>query len=373
MRFLNDDAPAYDLTYSDVFMVPSLSSVSSRQDVDLSTPDGLGTTIPLVVANMTAVAGRRMAETVARRGGLVVLPQDIPLDVIADNIGYVKSRHRIYETPIELGPSNTVADALSLIHKRSHGAVVVTENHRPVGIFTERDATGFDRFTQLQHVMTRELVTVVAGTPLEEIFERLSNERFSFAPVVDSEGSLVGCVTRRGALRSALYEPAVDVEGRLQVAVAVGINGSPATKAKELAGLGVDVLVIDTAHGHQAKMLDALAEVRRSVPDLPIVAGNVVTAVGHARPDRCGRRHRQGRCRPRSDVHDADDDRCRPAAVLRRARMCRSCTSAGQARLGGRRSAVSARRRPRPRRRCRQRDVRFVARRDARVGRRHDA
>jgi len=81
MRFLGD-RPSFDLTYNDVFMVPSLSSVSSRQNVDLSTPDKVGTTIPIVVSNMTAIAGRRMAETVARRGGIVILPQDIPLDVV---------------------------------------------------------------------------------------------------------------------------------------------------------------------------------------------------------------------------------------------------------------------------------------------------
>ncbi len=102
MRFLND-SPPYDLTYNDVFMVPSLSAVRSRFDVDLDTPDGLGLRIPLVVSNMTAVAGRRMAETIARRGGLAVLPQDIPLDVIEGVVGYVKSRHLVYETPIALG------------------------------------------------------------------------------------------------------------------------------------------------------------------------------------------------------------------------------------------------------------------------------
>ena len=126
MRFQND-VPTYDLTYSDVFMVPSLSSVPSRLDVDLSTPDGLGTTIPVVVANMTAVAGRRMAETVARRGGLTVLPQDIPLDVIEHVVGFVKTRDPVFETPITLSPQHTVGEALSLIHKRAHGAVVVVE------------------------------------------------------------------------------------------------------------------------------------------------------------------------------------------------------------------------------------------------------
>ncbi|MFM2077829.1 MAG: Inosine-5-monophosphate dehydrogenase, partial [Actinomycetota bacterium] len=105
MRFLGS-TPPYDLTYSDVFMVPSLSSVPSRFGVDLSTPDRLGTTIPVVVANMTAVAGRRMAETVARRGGITVLPQDIPLDITETVIDYVKTRHLVYDTPITLGATH---------------------------------------------------------------------------------------------------------------------------------------------------------------------------------------------------------------------------------------------------------------------------
>jgi len=136
MRFLQQ-LPAHDLTYSDVFMVPSMSTVTSRLDVDLSTADRIGTNIPIVVSNMTAVAGRRMAETVARRGGLVVLPQDIPLDIIAIVVNHVKSRHPIFETPITLGPEDTLGEAMSLIHKRSHGAVVVVSpDNQPIGIFT---------------------------------------------------------------------------------------------------------------------------------------------------------------------------------------------------------------------------------------------
>ena len=104
MRFLNDLQPPYDLTYDDVFMVPSRSAVGSRQGVDLSAPDGTGTTIPLVVANMTAIAGRRMAETVARRGGLVVIPQDIPIEVVTDVVSWVKTRHLVLDTPIILAP-----------------------------------------------------------------------------------------------------------------------------------------------------------------------------------------------------------------------------------------------------------------------------
>jgi IMP dehydrogenase len=112
MRMLHPE-PGYDLTYNDVFMVPSLSDVPSRMSVDLTTPDGIGTTIPLVVANMTAVAGRRMSETVARRGGIAILPQDIAVDVVAGVIDYVKRCHTVFETPITLGPDATIAEALS--------------------------------------------------------------------------------------------------------------------------------------------------------------------------------------------------------------------------------------------------------------------
>jgi IMP dehydrogenase len=280
MRFLGA-TPPYDLTYSDVFMVPSLSSVPSRFDVDLSTPDRLGTTIPVVVANMTAVAGRRMAETVARRGGITVLPQDIPLDITDTVIQYVKTRHLVYDTPITLSPHHTVGDALGLIHKRAHGAVVVVDDDgRPEGIFTEHDAAGFDRFTQLQNVMSRELVVIEDGAEPADIYDLLSDARLSVAPVVDGDGRLIGCATRKGALRSTIYRPAVDHDGRLMVAAAVGINGDPATKAKALLSFGADVLVIDTAHGHQQRTLQAIEEVRAVAPGVPIVAGNVVTTQG---------------------------------------------------------------------------------------------
>src|SRR6202012_496968 len=104
MRFLDGHRPGYDLTYNDVFVIPNRSEVASRFDVDLATSDGSGTTIPLVVANMTAVAGRRMAETVARRGGLVVLPQDIPVPVVHEVVEWVKGRHPVIETAVTLAP-----------------------------------------------------------------------------------------------------------------------------------------------------------------------------------------------------------------------------------------------------------------------------
>ena len=280
MQFLNGH-PNYDLTYSDVFLVPNLSSVSSRMHVDLTTPDGIGTTIPIVVSNMTAIAGRRMAETVARRGGIVVLPQDIPLDVVETVVSFVKSRHTVYDTPITMSGHDTVGEALSLVHKRSHGAIVIVDDDQaPIGIFTEHDAAGFDRFTQIANVMNREMFTLPDGLDAQAMFERLSEARLSFAPVVSNDGALLGCITRKGALRSSIYKPAVDRDGRLMIAVAVGVNADPATRAKALVALGVDVVVVDTAHGHQDRMLDVVSEVRRNVDSTPVVAGNVVTASG---------------------------------------------------------------------------------------------
>ena len=162
MRLLDGEHLAHDLTYNDVFMVPRRSAVGSRLEVDLSTTDGSGTTIPLVVANMTAVSGRRMAETIARRGGVAVIPQDIPENVVADVIGWVKRRHLIFDTPLTLGPGGTVGAALGLLHKRAHGAVIVIEDGRPVGVVTEADCQGVDRFSQLRDVMSRDVLTLPA-------------------------------------------------------------------------------------------------------------------------------------------------------------------------------------------------------------------
>jgi len=280
MRFLNDQRPAQDLTYSDVFLAPSRSDVTSRLEVDLSPADGTGATLPILVANMTAVAGRRMAETVARRGALAVLPQDQPADVVAASVAWVKSRHPLYETPITLRPTDTVQQALNLIHKRAHGLVIVVNDaDEPVGVFTERDGEGLDRFTQLQHVMVSNPVSFQEGTPLEAIFERLSHHHLKAAPVLRGT-QLLGLVTRKGALRSTLYKPALDAQGRLKVAAAVGINGDVKGKARALVELGVDLLVVDTAHGHQAKMLAALEAVREVAGSTTVLAGNVVTREG---------------------------------------------------------------------------------------------
>ena len=261
-------------------MVPSASELSSRMDVDLNSHDGTGTTIPVVVANMTAISGRRMAETVARRGGITVIPQDIPHAVVDSVIKWVKSRHTFFDTPITLSPHQTVADAVSLLHKRAHGAIVVVDGGKPVGIVTEEDCKSVDRFTQLHQVMSKELITISEDLDPRAAFEFLNLHRHKLAPVVSSNGNLVGIMTRIGALRGTLYTPAIDNAGKLRIAAAVGVNGDVASKAAALIESGADVLVVDTAHGHQKKMIEALNAIRSLGSSIPIVAGNVVTADG---------------------------------------------------------------------------------------------
>ncbi|MBN9620077.1 MAG: GuaB1 family IMP dehydrogenase-related protein, partial [Actinobacteria bacterium] len=279
MRFVGLP-PSFELTYDDVFMIPARSDVPSRFDVDLATTDGSGATIPLVVANMTAVAGRRMAETIARRGGLTVLPQDIPVPVVAEVVGWVKERHPLVETALTLAPHSTVSDALALLPKRAHGAVVVVHDGRPVGIVTESDCAGAERFAQLHQVMTPEPLTLRYPIEPATAFAELDAKRRKLAPVVDTDGRLLGLLTRTGALRSTIYRPALDPAGRLRVAAAMGVNGDVQARAVELLEIGVDVLVLDTAHGHQGRMLEALSAVRSLAPEVPIVAGNVVSAEG---------------------------------------------------------------------------------------------
>jgi IMP dehydrogenase len=281
MKFLNGREPEHDLTYSDVFLVPTFADISSRSEVDLTTPDEIGTTMPIVVANMTAVAGRRMAETVARRGGVAIFPQDIPASAVADMTAAVKGSDLILETPITLEASDTINDAMNLIYKRSHGAVIIvdTEN-RPIGIFTATDAEGWDRFAPLHSVMTPNPIVLAATLDPRALFDELTSRRLHLAPVVSDDGRLAGVITERGALRATVYSPAVDASGRLLVGAAIGVNGDVAAKTRDLIEVGVDLLVVDTAHGHQQKMLDALGAVRSASPHIPIVAGNVVTAAG---------------------------------------------------------------------------------------------
>ncbi|GAA1689599.1 GuaB1 family IMP dehydrogenase-related protein [Microbacterium sediminicola] len=282
-------SPSYDLTYSDVFLVPRHSEVSSRLDVDLSPRDGTTATIPLVASNMNSVTGPRLAATLSRRGGVGVLPQDLPLQQLDSAIRWVKAQPVDWDTPVLLSPDATVADALRLLPPtEGHGVVVADAEH---GTSIE-GVHGIVSAVRLGTALPdARLGDLTRGRPAAIEAEDISSPRAAFDLLEAAEaemvcvvrhGELVGTLSRRSALRSNLYRPAVDAQGRLIVAAAIGINGDVAAKARALAAAGVDVLVVDTAHGHQGGMLRALREVSGAVAGIPIVAGNIVTAAGVA-------------------------------------------------------------------------------------------
>jgi IMP dehydrogenase len=292
------DKPTVDLTYSDVFLVPRRSQVTSRLDVDLSPGDGSTATIPLVSANMNSVTGPRLAAVLARRGGLGVLPQDMPLQDLDAAIRWVKAQPVRWDTPIMLPASATVADAARMLPAaEGHGIVVVGDAVTlPTSPLETAPSVHIDDVLGI--VPATRLATALADARLGDLTrgraasidaDDVDSARRAFDLLVAASaetvcvlhhGHVVGTLSRRSALRSTLYRPAVDASGRLIVAAAVGINGDVAAKAKALAAAGVDVLVVDTAHGHQEGMLRALRAVSDLDLGIPIAAGNIVTADG---------------------------------------------------------------------------------------------
>lgn len=290
MEFYGEQ-PSVDLTYSDVFLVPRRSAVTSRLDVDLSPGDGTSATIPIVSANMNSVTGPRLAATLARRGGLGVLPQDMPLQDLDAAIRWVKEQPVPWDTPLVLGPDATVAEAARLLPAtEGHGIVVAESASGPGGSVHVDAVLGVVPASRLGTALPdARLGDLARGRAASIDADDVETSRHAFDLIVaaDAEtvcvlhhGFLVGTLSRRSALRSTLYRPAVDGDGRLIVAAAVGINGDVAAKAKALVGAGVDVLVVDTAHGHQEGMLRALRAVADLDLRIPIAAGNVVTAEG---------------------------------------------------------------------------------------------
>ena len=279
--------PTVDLTYSDVFLVPRRSGVTSRLQVDLAPNDGTPATLPLVASNMNSVTGPRLAAVLARRGGLGVLPQDMPLQDLDAAIRDVKDQPVLWDTPLVLPPTASVSEALRLLPATAGHGIVVAKGTAP---YTVEQILGILPAARLATALTDAQLgdLVHTGTPSLDA-DDIGSERHAFDVITDAgvemvtivrHGHLVGTLSARSALRSTLYRPALDADGRLAVAAAVGINGDVASKARALAAAGVDVLVVDTAHGHQEGMLRALREVSSLDLGLPIVAGNIVTADG---------------------------------------------------------------------------------------------
>jgi IMP dehydrogenase len=279
MRYY-ETTPQHDLTYSDVFLVPSRSGVSSRLDVSLAPGDGTGATIPIVSANMNSVTGPRLAATLARRGGLGVLPQDMHLQDLDAAIRWVKDQPVAFDTPFVMSPGETVEAALtSLPPVEGQGIVLHDEDGTYVGCIAASRLATAPRDARLGDLLHGALTSLDADDldGPRKAFDLLVAADLEFAPVVHN-GHVIGTLSRKSALRSTLYQPALDQSGRLRVAAALGINGDIADKARALARAGVDVLVLDTAHGHQDSMIRAVHDVASLGLGLPIVAGNVVTA-----------------------------------------------------------------------------------------------
>jgi IMP dehydrogenase len=283
MRFLHPERDALlELSLTDVFIVPDRFDGTSRLEVDLQPPDGIPGSQPIVSANMNAVTGKRMAETMARYGGLGVLPQDMELGTVERIVRHLHAADPRYDTALAVSPQATLRDVQGLIRKRAHDLVVVVDDaRRPLGIVTQADLRGRDQYTAVERVMSREPVALRAGTSNRDAFLELERARVKSAPVIDDDGRLRGVLTRQDAVRLELLAPNTNAAGQLLVAAAVGISARAADNAAQLRGMGVDVLVLDTAHGHQRRMLEAIDRVRDAVgDDMPIVAGNVCTAEG---------------------------------------------------------------------------------------------
>ncbi|SCF06455.1 IMP dehydrogenase [Micromonospora haikouensis] len=278
-RFL----PDRELTFADAFIMPARSAVHSRHSVDLRTDDGTGTHVPIVAANMNAVSGRRMAETLARRGALAILPQDLPDEAVCDAIRWVKSRHVRFDTPVTVPPDRPASAIAAHMDLRAHQAVVVVEGNRAVGVVTAAALAAADPRHTAEQIMSAPLLQTEDIDPARAL-TALDEADAELAVIVDTAGALAGVLTARQALRSMLYQPALDRQGRLRVGAALGLNGDPGLRTKRLIDAGADVLVLDTAHGHQERMIEAVSAVREMLsqlaPEVVLVAGNVVTAEG---------------------------------------------------------------------------------------------
>lgn len=282
MRFLHPELDEQlELATDDVFLLPSYFDGSSRLDTDLTPPDFPGGSHPIVSANMNAVTGKRMAETMARFGGLGVLPQDMALETTARIVAHIKSADPRYDTPLSVSPRATLRDVQGIIRKRAHDLVVVVdEERRPVGIVTQANLDS-DQYTPVSALMSQKLVTLPVGISNRDAFLLMMEAHVKAAPVLYSDGRLVGVLTRDDAVRLELLRPSLDAKGELMVAAAIGISEKAPQLAGQLLDIGVSAIVLDTAHGHQRRMVEAIRAVKGVVRnEIPIIAGNVCTAEG---------------------------------------------------------------------------------------------
>ncbi len=276
-----DDKLRECLTFDDVLLVPSYSDVLPR-DVEIKTRlcRGVDLNIPFVSAAMDSVTEARAAITMAREGGLGIIHKNLPPSAQAREIERVKrAESGMVLAPVTVRPSQSLREALSIMHEHDISGVPVTEGERPVGILTARDIRFEKNLDQpVSALMTKELVTVSPGVKADEAKQLLHQHRIEKLLVVENE-KLVGLVTIKDILQADRNPLAVkDDKGRLRVGAAIGPGPDRDERADALVAAGVDVIVIDTAHGHSKGVIDAVRAVKKRHPNVPVIAGNVATA-----------------------------------------------------------------------------------------------
>ena len=271
------------LTFDDVLLIPGESHVIPK-DVDLSTrlSDKIKLNIPLLSAAMDTVTESRLAIAIAREGGMGIIHKNMSVEAQAENIDKVKrSEHGVITDPFFLEPDCLLSDALALMNKYRISGVPITVKGKLVGILTNRDLRFETDFNQpIRNIMTKDnLVTAPVGTTLAEAQKILGKHRIEKLPIVDKDGMLKGLITIKDIEKAIQYpNSAKDKNGRLLVGAAISNGNGYLDRAKALVDAKVDCLVIDTAHGHNVGVMDAVEKVREACPDVTLVAGNVATA-----------------------------------------------------------------------------------------------
>lgn len=273
------------LTFDDILLVPAKSSVLPSQ-VKLGTQltRNIKTNIPLLSAGMDTVTEARMAISLAREGGIGIIHKNLSIEEQAKQVDMVKrSEHGVITNPFSLEPEATVREADALMARYRISGVPIVRGPRLVGIVTNRDIrfeTDFDR--RVSEIMTsKNLVTAPVGTTLDQAREILAAHKIEKLPLVDADFNLRGLITIKDIEKARTYpNSARDKQGRLLVGAAVGVTPDTLQRASALAAARADVLVVDTAHGHSRGVLETVRLLKRELPAVEIVAGNVATAEG---------------------------------------------------------------------------------------------
>ena len=278
-----DDKLRECLTFDDVLLVPALSEVLPKEaDVRTRLCRGLDLDIPVVSAAMDSVTESRTAITMAREGGIGIVHKNMPVEIQAREVERVKrAESGMIVGPVTVRPSQSLRDALAVMRKHDISGVPVVEGERPVGILTARDIRFEQNLDQpVRALMTKELVTVPPGVGVDEAKRLLHKHRIEKLLVVD-DGKLVGLITIKDILQADKYPLAVkDDQRRLRVGAAIGPGADRVERTSALVSAGVDVVVIDTAHGHHRAVIDAVRATKIEFPGLKVIAGNVATTEG---------------------------------------------------------------------------------------------